>query len=393
MRRDLPALHGVPGNAIPGANAITCANQFAFASAFAINARTRAGVCRLLGFTRKTMLRNSGKNKGHARKNDSKQSRRETARGKEFVDESLVKSGSIPGASIDDFTQGGYACHKCDWTTTKQGLGGLRPLRAHSKRHVRDRRSVVNTLIVQTMVLVVSVTFALLPSFIWLVPTTLVGEIRSLNIPADAELIVAVTAITSILLAAAILFTGDSYLETGRRHWASRYAWLIMLLPVLMWVVAGLRWLEVGHDIWWPWLTPVLIPWVVWLLGGYDVALTRLAAQRREFQPKNQRKLLRSKNKFIDYRIGPYRRNLEAQIKDGRIVLVRLSRKRRDFMKRLGLGKVQLDKSREMHRLKKAEEKRFKAEQAARRARERATRKKQARDRRKRRTDDSARGT
>ena len=335
--------------------------------------------------------RNSGKNKRRARENDSRQSRREATRGKELVDESLVKSGAIPGTSIDDFSEGGYACHKCDWTTSKKGRAGLQALRAHTKRHVRDRRAIVNTFVIQTVVVVIAVMVALSPSFIWLVPTTLTSEIRLLDIPVDAELIVAATATVSILLAVAIPFTGNRYFVTGRRHWLSRYTWLVRLLAALMWSVAGLRWLAGGQDIWWPWFTPILLPWVVSLWAGYKVALTRLTVRRREFQPQSQRKLLKSKYRFIDYRIGPYRRNLEAQIKDGRIVLARLSGKSRDFFKRLGLGNTRLDKSREMERLKTAEEKRFKAQQAALQAQERVARKKQEREFRNRRPDDSAR--
>lgn len=330
------------------------------------------------------MSRKKRKNsKNRARDGDLGPSRQETSKGKEIVDEKLVKAGAFRGATVDDFSEAGYGCDHCDWTTAKRGSAGIQALRAHSKVHVRDRRAVVNTLIVQMTVLVVAITIALSPMFMRVVPIAARSEIR-LYVPIDAELIIAAMVTASILLTIAIPLTGYRYFITGKRRWWSRYTWLARILVVLMWSSAGLRWLDVGQDIWLPWLTSVLVPWVFWFWIGDNLALTRLAVKRGAFKPRSQRKLLKSKNKITDYRVTGHRRSLEAAIRDGRILLAKLSRKRRDYFNRLGLGKTKLDKRMKQRRLKTTKELRHKIEQ-------RDLRNRRERDRWGRRPDDPTR--
>lgn len=304
-----------------------------------------------------------------AGQNGSRQSRTEATGGKEVVDEKVVKAGGIQGSSADDFSEAGYGCDQCDWTTKKRGNAGIQALRAHSKVHVRDRRAVIHTLIIQVMVLAVTVTAALLPNFVRFAPSTVIADVRLLEVPVDAQLVVTVTAAVSILFAVAIPFTGDRYLVTGKRPWWSRYTWFTRFLMVLMLSVAGLRWTETGHAIWLPWFTPVVLPWVFWLWIGRDVALTRLAVKRRAFKPRSQRKLMKSKNRITDDRISLHRRNLKRGIRDGRIVLANFTKNQRDYLRRLGLGKIRLDKRSKQRRLKAEEDARFKAEQRALRTR------------------------
>lgn len=297
-----------------------------------------------------------------ARESEFRPPRQETARGKELIDEKLVKAGAVRGATPDDFSEGGFGCTHCAWTTPKKGNSGIQALRAHSKVHVRDRRTVVKTLIVQVTVLVVAIATALSPFFMGLVSSDAIVEMR-LYVPVNAELIIATTVATSILLTITIPLTGYRYLLTGKRRWWFRYRWLVRMLVVLIWSAAGSVWLNFGQDIRLQWLTPVLVPWVFWFWVGNPVALTRLAVMRRKFEPPNQRKLLKSKSKITDHRISILRRGTERGIRNGQTVLGNLTRMQRDYLNRLGLGKTRLDKRTQQRRLKWEEEVRLKIEQ------------------------------
>lgn len=291
------------------------------------------------------------------RERDHRPPRKESTKGKEIVDEELVKSRAIKHAEVDDFSDGGFGCPECAWTTPRKGNSGIQALRAHSKVHVRDRRAVVNTLFVQVAVLVVAVAIALTPMLLQNGLSDVVSNFR-LNVPVGTEPIIVTTSIVSISFTVSILLTGRQYGMKGKRQWWFNYTWSVRLLVAFMLLLASLKWLEHEQDIWLPWLAPVLVPWVVWVLIGGEVALTHLSVKRGTFKPRNQRKLLKSKNELTDQRIGIFRRGVVVNIRNGLIVLGKLSKTRRDSYDRLGVGKTQLSKRSQRWRLQKEVESR-----------------------------------
>ncbi|WP_342841547.1 hypothetical protein [Candidatus Lucifugimonas marina] len=300
--------------------------------------------------------------KNRAREYDFRAPSEESTKGKEIIDETLVKGGAIKGAKYDDFSEAGYMCDHGDWSTPKKGNSGIQALRAHSKIHVRDRRAVVNTLIVQAAALVIAIMIALSPLLTGLATSDEIGKTRPYA-PIDTKLLFAGTATASVLITTAILFTGYWYSVTGKRRWWSRYKWAVRVLVALMWSVAGTGWSNAEHGLSSLWMIPVLAPWGSWFLIGYDVALTRLAVRRHKFKPRNQRKLLKSKSKITDQRVSIFRRSVERGIRNGQIVLDKLSSTQREFFDRLGLANTRLDKRAQQRRLEWEEEKRLKIEQ------------------------------
>ena len=298
---------------------------------------------------------NGRKNRG--RRTDHRSSRKDSTKGKETVDEYLVKRRDIKGAKADDFSDGGYGCHDCAWKTSKKGLSGIQALRAHSKVHVRDRRAIVSTYLVQAMVLVVSILIAAIPIFLKIRLSDVVSDIRFYD-SVTTELIIWTTAVVSTFIAVSVLHTGDQFTLRGTRRWRLYYAGFVRLLVVFMLLVASLSWFEDRQHIWLLWLAPVLIPWVAWVSIGTGVARTRLAVRRKTFRPRNQRKLLKSRNKLTDQRIGIFRRSVRMRIGNGLIVLSELSKKRRNSYDRLGVGDTRLSQRSQKLRLEKEEDNR-----------------------------------
>ena len=288
------------------------------------------------------------------RRTGHRSSREESTKGKEIVDEDLVKSRAIKGARANSFSDGGFGCSDCAWKTPKKGMSGIQALRAHSKVHVRDRRAVVNTYIVQATVLIVSIVLAITPMLLQISLSDVVSDIRFYDSVAT-ELIVLTTAVVSIFVAVSVLHSGDQFTVKGKRRWRSMYTWSIRLLMVFMLLVASLSWLEARQHAWLLWFAPILIPWAAWLSIGTGVARTRLTVRRGVFKPRNQRKLLRSKNKLTDHRVGIFRRSVRMNIGNGLIVLSKLSKKRRNSYDRLGVGDTRLSLRSQRWRLGKEE--------------------------------------
>jgi hypothetical protein len=288
---------------------------------------------------------------------DYRSQSKETTKGKEIVDEELVKKRQIKGAKTSDFSDGGFGCSKCVWQTPRKGTSGVQALRAHSKVHVRDRRAVVNTFLAQALVLAIAIVIALAPMLLQSLFPDVETAIR-VHVPIDAELVISMTVVTLVLLTVSILLFGHQYIMTGKRQWWPRYIWSVRLLKIFIWVVTSSRWLASSQEIWWPWLMMALVPWAAWVLIGSVVASTRLAVNRGTYDPRNQRKLLKSKNEITDQRIVIFRRKIELNIRNGLIVLGKLSKRRRGSYDRLGVGKTRLSRRSQRRRLLKKVENR-----------------------------------
>ncbi len=295
--------------------------------------------------------------KDRDRERDRRPPRKESTRGKEIVDEELVKSGAIKHAKADDFSDGGFGCRDCAWTTPRKGNSGIQALRAHSKVHVRDRRAVVNTLLTQAAVLVVAIAIAITPMLLQILLPDVTSVIR-FYAPVDTGLSISTTVAGTTFLTVSVLLNGHQYIMSGKRQWWFRYMWSVRLLMVFMWMVASSMWSTNGQEIWLPGLTTVLVPWAAWVLIGSVVASTRLSVKRGTFKPSNQRKLLKSKNELTDQRIGIFRRGIIVNIRNGLIVLNKVSKRRRDSYDQLGVGKTRLIKRSQQWRLDKEAENR-----------------------------------
>ena len=322
--------------------------------------------------------------KDRDRERDRRPPRKESIKGKEIVDEELVKSGAIKHAKADDFSDGGFGCRDCAWTTPRKGNSGIQALRAHLKVHVRDRRAVVNTLLTQATVLVVAIAIAITPMLLQILFPDWTSVIRPYA-PVETGLTISTTVAASTFLAVSVLLNGHQYIMSGKRQWWFRYMWSVRLLMVFMWMVASSMWSTNGQEIWLPLLTTVLVPWAAWVLIGSVVASTRLSVKRGTFKPRNQRKLLKSKNEITDQRIGILRRRVRLNIGNGLIVLDKLSKKWSDVYARLDGGETRLNKRSQQWRLDKEAENR-------REIKRRNLRSQENQDRRNRRGDGSSRG-
>lgn len=65
---------------------------------------------------------------------------------------------------------------------------------------------------------------------------------------------------------------------------------------------------------------------------------------------------MKSKTKLTDQTIGIHRRGIERGIRNGQIVLDKLTRMQRNYLNRLGLGQKRFDKKPQLRRLKWEEE-------------------------------------
>ena len=97
-----------------------------------------------------------------------------TRRGSRVIDSRVLAAGKSHGLDPDDFTEIGYSCRICGFATRKAGYPGRQSLRAHMKRHVRDRRSFMRPLLKQIAVLVLSLVLGIGSYYTVLLP---VGEL------------------------------------------------------------------------------------------------------------------------------------------------------------------------------------------------------------------------
>lgn len=282
-------------------------------------------------------------------------------RGKELLDEEAIGSGLFDGVPAPKLKEVGLACPECGYGTTKRGSAAVQAMRAHSKRHVRDRRGRTRQARWLLYFLAAALVVALLPKRI---SSPLVVELElSLN-AGDRHIDVVGPALMlcSVLAAIAVLTAWSNYLATGRRRWSSRYTFAVYLALVPMLVAVVSRWTEPGGAVSWLWLLATLLPWTIALLTGPGVARTRLTVRRREFVPAIRLRLFRSIDKFTDAKIRSAIRDLRAAIVDGRFQTYGLTGPQQRVLKRLGLGDARPDWDRVDARLEE-EERRLEGEE------------------------------
>ena len=272
-------------------------------------------------------------------------------RGKELLDQDMIDLDSIPGVTKTDFVESGYTCTKCDWITRKKKTNGVQALRAHSKRHVYDRRATRNSHILHLIVLAIGLFIGLSPE---LIADSLFRNqlgIYSSDIPIAVDILERSIAAVSVTLAVIVLFVSSQYVTTGRRKWSRSYKWIERLWITYFIFVAGMMWTDIGRTLEILWVISILLPWLASLFVRGGVAKTRLTVVRREFEPQGQLKLFRSKDIWIDFKIQKLTRLLKEQIRDGRVKLPDLRRSQLEHLRRLGLGSVQVSPTLEAKRV------------------------------------------
>ncbi|MCH8910991.1 MAG: hypothetical protein IH867_09675 [Chloroflexi bacterium] len=280
---------------------------------------------------------------------DDEESRLE--RGKELLDEVMIDAGAIPGVTKTDFVEGGYTCTECPWITRKKKTNGVQALRAHSKRHVRDRRATRNSLLLNLVVLAIGLFIGASSELI--VKSLFMNRLDfySPDIPIAVDILERSIAAVSVTLAAIVLFVSIQYITTGRRKWSRSYKWLERLWITYFIFVAAMMWTDIGQTLEIIWVISILLPWLASLFVRGGVAKTRLTVVRREFEPQGQLKLFRSKDIWIDFKIQKLTRLLKEQIRDGRVKLPDLRRSQLEYLRRLGLGGVQVSPTLEVKRV------------------------------------------
>ena len=274
-------------------------------------------------------------------------------RGTEILDELMIDNGSIPGITKKDFVDAGFTCPDCDWSTKKKGLSGLQALRGHSKRHVRDRRATRDSNILHIVVLLSGLLIGLIPEFFPALLPNAWLSLRGQHIPIATDLLGKSVAVISVIVTVIILFISDKYISTGRRRWSHAYRQFERIWITCFIFVAALRWTDIGQEVEIPWMILVFMPWVASVFVRVRVANTRIAVSRREFKPRHQIKLFRSRIYSTDLKIRGHANKLKQRIQDGRIQLSELSHGQLNYYRRLGLGGTRLDKRLEARRLSK----------------------------------------
>jgi hypothetical protein len=280
------------------------------------------------------------------------------------VDEEVLESGVL-GLKAKDVKEAGVACAVCGFRTARKGGSARQALRAHLKRHVRDRRARARPLAAAWLALIAAVALALVPALVD-VPAPLVERPRFAAAPALAT--VWPERLFALLCAALAFFTvmyGSRFARTGMRRWSARYSFASGLSLAVPLLAAGSRWMVAGSAFYWPWLAAALLPWAAAAATASAAAVTRLAVKRREFTPANRLRLYRSKDRDTDLKIRSRVRDLRRAIRDGRFRPDMLSFMESRMLGRLGLGDEMPDPE-----LVEAREEAEERRRASRRARE-----------------------
>lgn len=263
-------------------------------------------------------------------------SRSPVPRGVELVDEEVLESGLL-GLRKDDVKEVGLACTECEYRTVRKGSSAKQALRAHIKRHVRDRRARTRPVAAVLVVLMAAVTLAMAPALVDRVPTLQLGSPGWQESPASrmAEYSFVILCVTVSLT---VVRSSSGFITTGKSKWSRRHSLSSRLSFVILLSAAGSRWLLAEPAFSWPWLVAALLPWAAAAATISSVSMTRLAVRRREFSPSNRLKLFRSRDSMADSSIRSGVRDLRHAIQDGRFRLDWLSYREFKMIGRLGLG-------------------------------------------------------
>lgn len=257
-------------------------------------------------------------------------------RGVELVDEEALASGLLR-VRPDNMKKVGLACPRCGYRTVRKGNSAKQALRAHLKRHVRDRRAATRPLIAVFAVLLIAAMIASVPALADQAPT-LEFHWPLENGSLASRLTQFSFAAVCIVLAGYVLTAAGRFVVTGKSAWSKGYRLASRVSMFILLLASSSQWLLAGEAFYWPWLAAVLLPWAAIALTVSSVSSTRLAVKRREFSPSNRLLLFRSNDRMTDLDIRRGIRHVRHAIRDGRFKLERLSLMEFKVISRLGLG-------------------------------------------------------
>jgi hypothetical protein len=209
----------------------------------------------------------------------------------------LMPEDAVPSelADKDLYRQAGGACRDCDFVTPKKGFHGRQALRAHMKKHVRDRRAWQRPFIKQLLVVGVLLGLAIAGWLDSALPFDLPFETPLVNFPADIARWAVVGSSTLLLMLSVLFMTAPG--EVGGRALAR-----LLGLCVLVGSIAGLwgvmtAWDWVTPVLWWPmqmpvWALVVITPFLAGKSGRVRLLVRRRAVKSQSYvplvQPKNE---------------------------------------------------------------------------------------------------------
>ena len=189
-------------------------------------------------------------------------------KGKEVLEEKVIRSGQIKEVTVDDFVETGRSCPLCGFQTTKTGRAGLQSFRAHWKRHIRDRRARVRPILKQLGLLLAAIVLAIVPSFVAVeIPAAIDSSIRSGLSAANyvGSVFGVVCAVSALLVAT----SWHLFRTTGRRKWRRRYLVTVIWSNVLLFTTAATSLLGADEMIRRTWLLSGLLPWLMSASTGF----------------------------------------------------------------------------------------------------------------------------
>ena len=214
-------------------------------------------------------------------------------KGEDFIDDNVFRLAKSLGVRVKRalFKDAGFACSKCGWQTTKLGLRGRNAMRAHLKRHVRDRRAknhlrvyVWAALMLMFTVLVASIGLTLNPELVKTVIDRLDWSAAAGPILFGASLVAAFGLIGFEIL----------YRKDPTKTWRVGYFISLVFTFAELASEAMMAFGVVGTHVAWPWYLSGLLPIIALSATRADFARTTLRHSRRELQPQSYFRRYRS---------------------------------------------------------------------------------------------------
>ncbi len=262
-------------------------------------------------------------------------------RTREIVDKRVVGAARQFGATREDFKDGGFSCNKCKWRTKKRGFSGRQALRAHLKRHVRERRSILRPLMVQAVVVLCAVSIYLFADEIPAEVAPVDLDRIPVELSVDSELpakVAAFAAPSTMLLAHWVV--AFRFARSGRPRISRIASSVQMLNDLALLVAAAFASGVVGVAIWPGWLAGFLV------LAGSNAYLAaalsrlRLDMKRREFQPSGYSPLFMTGSAEVDEKLSSFRGRIKSAIYRGELNPEKVGARWRKLLASLGMGHV-----------------------------------------------------
>jgi hypothetical protein len=289
------------------------------------------------------MTRNPRNRRRGSRRGSERFDSEETpSRAREVIDERVVKVADQFGATRDDFKVAGFTCRNCGYVTKKRGFNGRQALRAHLKRHVRERRAVLRPLFIQVAVAVLTLAIYLVAPVVssnFLPMDEQIDVFSAYVLLPERSIEIAVVAVPSIMVLAhwAAALKLDRAGRNKSRRLTSVMLWTnSVMLPVAGIIASG----ALGTLLWPGWFAGFLALWLSNMFLAPAVSRLKLGMARREYQPSGYAPLFRTVSAEIDARLSAFRGRIRRAIYRGDLDPEKTDADRRRILEALGLGHV-----------------------------------------------------